>query len=95
MLTLEEIKDHLQVMGVDTEDAYLLNLSDVAVSIIERAINAHKEELNQKEIKIFRQAVLLLVGDYYRNREDTTDLNIKTIPNGVERLCNMLRRYDR
>lgn len=95
MITLKELKEHLQVEGVDSEDAYLLSLLDVATAIVERDIQAVKDELNQKEIKIFRQAVLLLVGDYYRNREDTTDLNIKAIPNGVVRLCNMLRRYNR
>lgn len=85
----------MQIEGVDTEDAYLLNLLSVSVAVVERSANVERSELNQNEIKIFRQAVLLLVGDYYKNREDTTDLNIKAIPNGVERLCNMIRKYNR
>lgn len=95
MITLKELKEHLQIEGVDTEDAYLLNLLSVSVAVVERSANVERSELNQNEIKIFRQAVLLLVGDYYKNREDTTDLNIKAIPNGVERLCNMIRKYNR
>lgn len=95
MITLKELKEHLQIEGVASEDAYLLELLSVAVAVVERSANVERGELTQNEIKIFRQAVLLLVGDYYKNREDTTDLNIKAIPNGVERLCNMIRKYNR
>lgn len=95
MVTLDKIKAQLQLEGINSEDDFLQGLCNRAFAVVERTINAKREELNNTELHIFEQAVLLLVGDYYKNREDTTDLNIKSIPNGVIRLCNMIRRYNR
>lgn len=95
MISLDTVKEHLQIVGVDSEDKYLCRLLNRAVAIIERDINCNQRELDEREQSIFEQAVLLLVGDYYKNREDTTDLSVNTMPNGVRMLCNMIRRYNR
>lgn len=41
-----------------------------------------------------RRAILLLIGDWFRNREDAGDRKQHTIPNGVQALIEQLRPGD-
>lgn len=40
---------------------------------------------------VARQAVLLLAGHWYQNREDTTAGQLANLPKGVDALCNQLK----
>ncbi len=45
----------------------------------------------QERIKMFNQAVLLTVGDYYKYREDTNTLSLTSLPQGTIRLLNQIQ----
>ena len=41
-----------------------------------------------------RQALLLLVGDFYAYRENTYNGSLTVQPKGYQRLINIIRHYD-
>lgn len=72
LVTLEEAKAHLRVTHTD---------EDTRISAIIDAAEKHiKNFLNQDQIPMepdVKQAALLYIGDFYENREATTEKDLK------------------
>ena len=89
MITLDEIKDQLNLEQGDTlEDALLTRLSSVAVEQVKLHLNAPMPDPVPESLK---QAALLLVGHMYENREATNDRTIKHVPMTFDWLVSMYR----
>lgn len=85
-IKLQEVKEHLRI---DTEftydDAYITSLIAVAEQAISNDIKTDISTFKELPAPI-RHAMLLLIGDLYSNREDSNDLKLSHIPNGIKRL---------
>lgn len=96
-ISLEQIKAHLNIdEDFHDEDQYLMSLADVAVKAIENHIDTcicqfvHDGELEAPLL----HAALLLIGNYYMNRESESIGHIvNTVPHGYEYLLQPYREY--
>lgn len=96
-IDLDTIKRHLNIDPDYTdEDEYLMNLSEVAVTAIENHIDSpisrfiHDGELPAPLL----HAALLLIGNYYQNRESESIGHIvNTLPHGYEYLLQSYIDY--
>lgn len=69
---LSEIKQHLQIdIDYIGDDEYLMSLIKVAEEIVSQHINRSLSEYVELPAPI-KQAILLLIGNYYSNREPIT-----------------------
>jgi hypothetical protein len=72
-VTLEQVKMHLRLGSSDHEDAYLMILIAAARRAIENAtsreIAVESPTLDQRDMVIVAQASLLIIADWYANRE--------------------------
>jgi len=73
-VTLDQVKQHLRLDATDqAEEAYLAILISAARRSIEnytgKVIRATWPSLKEDDRSVVTQAVLLLVGDWYTNRE--------------------------
>lgn len=85
-ITLEEVKQHLRIDSDYTfDDAYLNTLISVAQQVISNDIQRDLTSYTELPLPL-KHAMLLLIGDYYNQREDTNDLKMNAIPNGIKRL---------
>lgn len=93
-LTMEQVKTHLRLGSSDREDGYLSILTGAALGAIEHAtdrdIRGGWENLTDREKEVTRQAALLLIGQWYANRE-AVGVNVTAIPLAVQWLINPLR----
>jgi uncharacterized phage protein (predicted DNA packaging) len=67
VLTLEEIKSHLRVIGSE-EDSIIVQYAQAAEAHVEKYLgrDLHNEEPLKANVK---QALLLLIAEFYENRE--------------------------
>lgn len=97
-LTLEEIKKHLNIDSEFTDDdAYIESLGDVAEEIVSRHLNSDLELIaydNEDKLPApIKQACLLLIGDFYQNRENNVFTSVTELPHSYEYLLSMYRDY--
>lgn len=72
-ITIEEIKQHLQIdADYNGDDEYLMSLIEVAEEIVSQHINRPLDEYTPTLPAPIKQAILLLIGNYYSNREPIT-----------------------
>lgn len=95
IVTLEQVKKHLNIeQDYQDDDSLIQGYITAAISMVEAEICRDLADLSDKEIPIARQAVLLTVGDYYMQREDTVvGATPSSVPMGVKRLCFNIRRF--
>lgn len=93
-VTLEQVKTHLRLGSSGREDAYLLILIAAARRAIEnltgREIAVDVPTLDERDKDVVAQASLLLIGQWYSNRE-AVGVNVSEIPLAVQFLLNPLR----
>lgn len=97
-IPLELAKKHLNLDEEYTEDdEYILGLVAAAKGAVEMALNASLDRLaeeNGGEVPMaIIQAILLMVGNWYQNRE-ITGSKVAALPYNFEYLINLYRHYD-
>lgn len=97
-IPLELAKKHLNLDEDYTEDdEYILGLLAAAKGAVEKALNASLDRLaseNGGEVPMaIIQAILLMVGNWYQNRE-ITGSKVAALPYNFEYLINLYRHYD-
>jgi len=97
-LTLEELKKHLNVDEDFTDDdMYIESLGDVAEAIVAKHIDndlANVVAFNQGELPMpIKHAMMLLVGNYYMNRESVAFATSSNIPYSFEYLLDPYVKY--
>ena len=84
-MTIKELKNYLRI-DHDFDDSLIETFKIAAENYIYGAIET--EQVNDKR---FDLAVALLVGHWYKNREATSQNNLKDIPLGVLSIIQQLR----
>jgi len=95
-LTLDVIKKHLNIDSTFTDDDdYLAALSYVAEDVVTKYLDCELTDLlDDGELpKAVKHAMLLFIGNMYKNRESTTNLTINVIPHAFDLLCDLYRNY--
>ena len=97
-IPLELAKKHLNLDDDYTEDdEYILGLVAAAKGAVEMALNASLDRLaeeNGGEVPMaIIQAILLMVGNWYQNRE-ITGSKVAALPYNFEYLINLYKHYD-
>ena len=97
-IPLELAKKHLNLDEDYTEDdEYILGLVAAAKGAVEMALNASLDRLaeeNGGEVPMgIIQAILLMVGNWYQNRE-ITGSKVAALPYNFEYLINLYKHYD-
>lgn len=95
-LDLSQVKQHLYIDHCD-DDQYLADLITVAEDAVRRDLNLY----SLKEIEDCTgllpasviQAMLLLIGTLYANREGVAYGQAHTVPNSYEYLLDLCRNY--
>lgn len=98
--TVAQVKAHIRVEIEDEEDDLIQEYIDDAISYIESYINqrVYENEVPPEESNgtIFnssmRQAVYLIVGQWYRYREDTATSDMHPLSVGVKQLLDPIRK---
>lgn len=92
-LTLEDIKKHLNIDSDFTDDdTYLESLEAVAIGIIERDIDYKFSEM-QTLPDALKHALLLVIGNFYDNRESLSPVNISELPQSLGWILDLYRDY--
>ena len=96
-ITLDEIKKHLNLdEWSDVDDAYLEQLILAAQKAVELHIGYSLPEILNEYGQIdenVKQAIMLLVGTFYNNREATSELTYKEVPLAYQYLLQQLKNY--
>ena len=97
-IPLELVKKHLNLdEDYIEDDEYILGLVGAAKGAVERALNASLDRLaeeNGGEVPMaIVQAILLMVGNFYQNRE-ITGSKVAALPYNFEYLVNLYKHYD-
>ncbi|MCP3729258.1 head-tail connector protein [Sphingomonas sp. MG17] len=105
ILTLDTIKAHLVLDADDeSEDLRLRALATAAVRSIELRTNRFVDpndapddhagaEFDERELAMVEQAALLLIGDWYANRENSVAGAMTELPTGLDWLIEPLRDF--
>lgn len=99
-ISLEEAKSHLNVDAEYTgDDQYIDDLILDVEEIVESEICVPISEIvTEKEAfpRALRRAMLLLIGSYYKNREDEIQNSESArMQQASDRLMSLLRNYER
>lgn len=102
MLEMSDIREHLNIDPEDAADSTMLRFLKAAVRRFEHKTG--RELFNKKEDlpdprpenavlldSDIELALLLLIGHWHANREETTDLSLASIPQGFDALANPYR----
>lgn len=107
LVTLEQAKLHLRVIGDDEDTDIQLKLNaatEMAVAFLDRAVYASQADMDAAIAAgdpgpcpmvandMVRAAVLLLLGDLYANREEVTSGHIVQLPTGSKACLLPMRR---
>ena len=96
-ITLEEIKAHLHIDETwHGEDEYLLSLAEVVIGAVENHIDNYIDDFvedGQLDPPL-KHACLLLIGNFYQNRESVTFGTAMPIPHGYEYLLQPYINYE-
>ena len=98
-LNLDLIKKHLNIdNGFHDDDSYIEALGDVVEEITEKHIDVSFKKLtadnNGKIPTPLKQAMLLLLGTYYNNRENVAFASSSEIPLSYSYLLSLYQNYD-
>lgn len=98
-ILLDEAKQHLNIdKDFHADDNYILHLIQVAEDTISLRIDKKLSECVDPNTgylpKSIIQSILLLIGQFYQNREATTTTSVNEIPIGFEFLANLNKHYN-
>lgn len=96
-ITLDEAKKHLNIDDFwKDDDQYIEDLILVAQKAVENDIKYSLAETINEYGTIdmpLKQAILLMVGQLYRNRELSSELTFKELPKAYDYLLQPYRNY--
>lgn len=96
-ILLEDAKHHLNVdKDFHDDDYYITNLIDVAEKVVERNIDTNLSDLEDSDGDIpspLKQAMLLLIGNFYANRESVAFASSSEVPQSYNYLIDLYRNY--
>ena len=97
-LNLDLIKKHLNIdSDFHDDDSYLEALGDVVEEVTEKHIDVSLKKLtadnNGKIPTPLKQAMLLLLGTYYNNRENVAFASSSEIPLSFSYLLSLYQNY--
>lgn len=96
-VTLQQAKQHLLVDNSFTDDdLYILSLIQVAEDSVEHHLDIALSNLEGEGGELppsITQAILLMVGNLYQNREPVTFGQVNKIPFTLEYLINLYRNF--
>ena len=94
---LDEVKRHLRVdENYTDDDNYISGLCDVAEQIVARDIDDNLSALTDGDGKLpapLQQAIYILVGNLYANRESVAYSSIAEVPLSYKYLLDLYRNY--
>lgn len=94
---LEDAKHHLNVdQDFQDDDIYIASLIQVAEAIVEKDIDTKLSDLEDEDGDIpspLKQAMLLLIGNFYANRESVAYANMVKVPNSYEYIIDLYKNY--
>lgn len=98
LLTLEDIKKHLNIDADFTEDdKYLRELCDVAEVMVEKHIDIPLDELRDSGTSYLPSPILhavkLYIGNLYDNRESIAFAQSNDLPHSLTSILRMYRDY--
>lgn len=99
IITLEEAKRHLEVDADYTGDDQLitdiiLDVQDIAESDL--CVDFTEIQIEGELPRTIKRAMLLLIGSYYKSRENEIQNNESTqMANGYRRLISNFRNYEK
>ena len=97
-IELERIKKHLNIdSGYTQDDDYITYLETVAEQIVEKHIDKTLEDIIAEEGAVptpLLQAMLLIIGNLYDNRESVAYNNVVEVPNTLTYILSMYRDYN-
>ena len=95
-ITLKEAKKQLNIDDSFTDDdAYIIQLIQVAEDAVEKNSDIALKDLIDGGVlpPSIKHSILLLVGNFYNNREATTYSAIYEVPFGLKYLINLNRNW--
>jgi len=96
-IQLYQVKKHLNIdESFRDDDEYLMSLVEVAEKVVERNIDTSLELLENGDGEIpspLTQAMLLLIGNFYANRESVAFANSTNVPYSYQYLIDLYRNY--
>lgn len=96
-ITLEEAKQHLLVdIDFKTDDSYILNL----ITVAEDSVRQHLDVVSLNELEVggklppaIIHAMLLMIGNFYANREPVAFTTVAKLPLSYEYLIGLYKHY--
>lgn len=99
--TVEEAKKHLRIENNEEDDLialYLESAKGVMESLLNRKVcDETEQEANPEGVPLtekMKLAMLLLAGDWYRNRENSSERNLSDISYGTRRILISMRKFN-
>ncbi len=96
-IQLYQVKKHLNINeDFGDDDEYLMQLVQVAEKVVEKNIDIKLEKLEDEDGNIpipLTQAMLLLVGNFYANRESVAFASTNNVPYSYQYLIDLYRNY--
>lgn len=97
-LQLYQIKKHLNINDeFHDDDEYLVDLAMVAENVVQKHIDVELTDLEDGDGYIpspLLQAMLLLIGNYYANRESVAFASAQPLPHAYEYLIALYKNYN-
>lgn len=93
VMTLEEVKRHLNIIDYNGDDELLHGYITAAIGYVQEIICRDVDTLKPLELSVFKQAVLLVIGDFYMQREDTVVAVSAGTTGAVRRLTMSIRSW--
>lgn len=94
---LYQIKKHLNLNEEwHEDDEYLVSLAEVCETIVERNIDVAFKKLEDGDGDIpapLQHAILLLIGNFYANRESIAFVQSASLPHSFQYLIDLYRDY--
>lgn len=96
-ISLADIKKHLNLDEYYTaDDAYITSLESVAKELVEKHIDRKLTDIETEEGAIPKpllQAMLLIIGNFYDNRESVSYSSAVEVPHTLTYILDMYRDY--
>jgi len=98
LIDLDKIKKHLNIDEDFTEDdEYIESLALVAEELVEKHIDKSFEEIAAESGELPKpllHAILLMIGNFYDNRESVAYSSAIEVPTSLTYILNMYRDYE-
>lgn len=96
-IQLYQVKKHLNIdEDFHDDDEYLMSLVEVAEKVVEKNIDTNLKKLEDGDGFIpspLIQAMLLLIGNFYANRESVAFASTSEVPQSYNYLIDLYRNY--